>query len=82
MAEVVSITRKIERQSNQQHIVKLREKGVEIYDWIETLKDIADFAVSDPADLLDFPPPDKMIAELHRKSAEIKRLVIQLKGLV
>ena len=79
MSEVVSITKKIERQSNQQHIAKLREEGVEIYDWIEALNGMTEYAAKE---MLDFPPPDKMVAELHGRSADIKRQIIQLKGLV
>jgi len=82
MSEVVSITCKIERQSNQLHIVKLREKCDEIFSWIEVINEISEYATSDHEDILDFPPPDKMVAELHRKRREIKLQVIQLKGLV
>ena len=79
MVQVVSITRKIERESNQQHIAKLREECVDIYDWIEALNGMTEYAAKE---VLDFPPPDKMVAELHRRSADIKRQVIQLKGLI
>ena len=79
MAEVVNITRKIERQSNEQHIEKLREEGVAIYDWIEALNGMTEYAAKE---VLNFPPPDKMVAELHGRSADIKRQIIQLKGLV
>ena len=82
MAEVVSITQKIERQSNQQHMAKLREKCDEIYAWIEVINDISEYATSDLTNILDFPPPDKMVAELHRKRTEIKLHVIKLKGLL
>ncbi len=79
MPEVVSITCKKERQSNQQHIAKLRVEGVEIYDRIEALNEITEYAASQ---MFDAPPPDRMVAELHGRSADIKRQIIQLKGLV
>lgn len=79
VASVVSITCKIERQSNQQHIAKLRKEGVAIYDWIEALNEMREYAA---LQMFDGPPPDRMVAELQGRSAEIKRQVIQLKGLV